>query len=52
MLPRLKNVDAARLYRPAAGEDENWPNPAPVLSTNTVDWDLIRSAPKRSFLMA
>ncbi|MFI2208002.1 Tn3 family transposase [Streptomyces sp. NPDC020192] len=33
---------SARLYRPAAGQDEKWPNLAPVLSTKTIDWDLIR----------
>ncbi|MFI8952197.1 Tn3 family transposase [Streptomyces sp. NPDC053750] len=42
LLPRLKNVGSARLYRPAAGEDEKWPNLAPVLSSKTIDWDLIR----------
>ncbi|MFD9606245.1 Tn3 family transposase [Streptomyces sp. NPDC059970] len=42
LLPRLKNVGSARLYRPAAGEDEKWPHLAPVLSTKTIDWDLIR----------
>lgn len=42
LLPRLENVGSARLYRPAAGEDEKWPNLAPVLSTRTIDWDLIR----------
>ncbi|MGC5401019.1 Tn3 family transposase [Streptomyces sp. DT20] len=42
LLPRLKNVGSARLYRPAAGEDEQWPHLAPVLSTKTIDWDLIR----------
>jgi TnpA family transposase len=42
LLPRLKNVGSARLYRPAAGEDEKWPNLAPVLSTKTIGWDLIR----------
>jgi TnpA family transposase len=41
LLPRLKNVGSARLYRPAAGEDEKWPNLAPVLSSKTIDWDLI-----------
>ncbi|MET9887951.1 Tn3 family transposase [Streptomyces sp. NPDC006430] len=34
LLPRLKNVGSARLYRPAAGEDEKWPNLAPVLATD------------------
>ncbi|SFO06956.1 Transposase and inactivated derivatives, TnpA family [Streptomyces sp. cf124] len=42
LLPRLKNVGSARLYRPAAGQDEKWPNLAPVLSAKTIDWDLIR----------
>ncbi|MFF3677400.1 Tn3 family transposase [Streptomyces sp. NPDC002120] len=41
LLPRLKNVGSARLYRPAAGEDETWPQLAPVLSSKTIDWDLI-----------
>ncbi|WP_199820598.1 Tn3 family transposase [Streptomyces sp. NRRL F-2664] len=35
-------VGIAELYRSAAGEDEKWPNLAPVLSTKTIDWDLIR----------
>ncbi|MFB8395115.1 transposase [Streptomyces yangpuensis] len=42
LLPRLKNVDSARLYRPAAGEDHLWPRLGPVLSSKTVDWELIR----------
>lgn len=42
LLPRLKNVGSARLYRPAAGEDEQWPRLGPVLSTKTIDWELIR----------
>ncbi|MGW9641305.1 Tn3 family transposase [Streptomyces albidoflavus] len=42
LMPRLKNIGSARLYRPAAGEDDNWPNLAPVLSTKTINWDLIR----------
>ncbi|MFJ9968441.1 Tn3 family transposase [Streptomyces avermitilis] len=33
LLPRLKNVGSARLYRLAAGQDEKWPHLAPVLST-------------------
>ncbi|WP_107103248.1 Tn3 family transposase [Streptomyces clavifer] len=41
LMPRLKNIGSAKLYRPAAGQDETWPNPAPVLSTKTIDWDLI-----------
>ncbi|WP_199880945.1 Tn3 family transposase, partial [Streptomyces kebangsaanensis] len=42
LMPRLKNIGSSRLYRPAAGEDDNWPTLAPVLSTRTVDWELIR----------
>lgn len=42
LLPRLKNVGSARLYRPTAGEDEKWPHLAPVLSAKTIDWNPIR----------
>ncbi|MGW3969930.1 transposase [Streptomyces ardesiacus] len=42
LMPRLKNIGSAKLYRPAAGEDDNWPHLAPVLSTKTINWDLIR----------
>ncbi|MEV4116235.1 Tn3 family transposase [Nonomuraea sp. NPDC049695] len=42
LMPRLKNIGSAKLYRPAAGEDDNWPNLAPVLSTKTINWGLIR----------
>ncbi len=41
LMPRLKNIGAAKLYRPAAGQDEKWPNLAPALSTKTINWDLI-----------
>jgi len=41
LMPRLKNIGRSRLYRPAAGEDKNWPALAPVLSGKTIDWDLI-----------
>ncbi|MEV0695934.1 Tn3 family transposase [Streptomyces sp. NPDC050388] len=44
LLPRLKNVGSAWLYRPAAGEDEKRPKPAPAdvdqrrrMSTKTID---------------
>jgi TnpA family transposase len=30
LMPRLKNIGSAKLYRPAAGEDEAWPHLAPV----------------------
>ncbi|MEU9984064.1 Tn3 family transposase [Streptomyces sp. NPDC050856] len=42
LMPRLKNIGSAKLYRPAAGEDDTWPHLAPVLSTKTINWDLIR----------
>jgi TnpA family transposase len=42
LIPRLKNIGSAKLYRPAAGEDDNWPHLAPVLSTKTINWALIR----------
>ena len=41
LMPRLKNIGRSRLYRPAAGEDKNWPTLVPVLSGKTIDWDLI-----------
>ncbi|MEI5100225.1 Tn3 family transposase [Streptomyces sp. PmtG] len=42
LLPRLKNVGSARLYRPATGQDDTWPQLGPVLSKKTIDWELIR----------
>ncbi len=41
LMPRLKNIGSARLYRPAAGIDDRWPQLGPVLSGKTIDWDLI-----------
>jgi TnpA family transposase len=41
LLPRLKNIGSARLYRPGVGEDDAWPELDPVLSGKTIDWDLI-----------
>ncbi|HET6358149.1 MAG TPA: Tn3 family transposase [Streptomyces sp.] len=38
LMPRLKYIGSAKLYRPAAGEDDNWPCLAPVLSTKTINW--------------
>lgn len=38
LLPRLKNIGSARLYRPATGEDHLWP----VLSNKTIEFELIR----------
>lgn len=41
LLPRLKNIGSARLYRPGVGEDDTWPQLAPVLSAKTIDRELI-----------
>ncbi|WP_106409505.1 Tn3 family transposase [Streptomyces odonnellii] len=41
LMPRLRNIGSAKLYRPAVGQDDQWPNLGPVLSTKTIDWDLI-----------
>jgi TnpA family transposase len=43
LLPRLKNIGSARLYRPAAreGDESLWPNLGPVLS-RPIDVGLIR----------
>ncbi|GAA2656722.1 hypothetical protein GCM10009864_23440 [Streptomyces lunalinharesii] len=41
LTPRLKNIGSAKLYQPTAGQDDQWPNLGPVLSTKTIDWDLI-----------
>jgi TnpA family transposase len=41
LLPRLKNIGSARLYRPGVGEDDTWPQLTGVLSNKTIDWDLI-----------
>jgi hypothetical protein len=36
LLPRLKNIGTARLYRPGAGEDEAWPRLDSVLSGKAI----------------
>lgn len=41
LLPRLKNIGSARLYRPGIGEGEAWPALETVLSHKSIDWDLI-----------
>jgi TnpA family transposase len=41
LLPRLKNIGMATLYRPSPGKGDTWPMLGPVLSTRTIDWDLI-----------
>lgn len=41
LMQRLMNIGSAELYRLAAGQDEDWPSRGPVLSTKTIDWDLI-----------
>jgi len=40
LMPRLKNIGAARLYGPG-GTDEAWERIAPVMSGRPIDWDLI-----------
>ena len=41
LLPRLKNIGSARLYAPAAGQAQAWPQLASVLSARPIDWELI-----------
>ena len=41
LLPRLKRIGAARLYRPGLAGDPEWPELAPVISNRPIDWDLI-----------
>ena len=41
LLPRLKNIGSARLYRPGLAEGEAWPQLDSVLSGKTIDWELI-----------
>ncbi|MGP3921216.1 Tn3 family transposase [Nonomuraea sp. 10N515B] len=41
LLPRLKNIGSARLYRPGLTEVEAWPQLEGVLSGKTIDWELI-----------
>ena len=41
LLPRLKNIGAARLYRPETGVGDAWPALSSVMSAKAIDWDLI-----------
>lgn len=41
LLPRLKNIGSARLYRPGLEDDEAWPRLEGVLSGKAIDWQLI-----------
>ncbi len=41
LLPRLKRIGAARLYRPGLPDDEPWDKLAPVISGRPIDWELI-----------
>jgi TnpA family transposase len=42
LMPRLKNIGAARLYRPGLGDDSPpWAQLAPVLTGPLIDWELI-----------
>ena len=41
LLPRLKNIGAARLYRLETGVGDAWPALSSVMSAKAIDWDLI-----------
>ena len=41
LLPRLKNIGKATLYRPYPGEGEAWSQLSAILATRTIDWDLL-----------
>jgi len=47
LLPRLKNIGSARLYRPGVSDGESWPQLEPVLSAKTIDWELIAASTTR-----
>jgi TnpA family transposase len=40
LLPRIKRINKAKLYRPATGESDAWPGLAPAL-TRPIRWDRI-----------
>ena len=40
LLPRIKRINKARLYRPATGKPDGWPGLAPAL-TRPIRWDRI-----------
>jgi len=42
LLPRLKGIGKQKLYRAEAGDLQSYPNLQLVLSTNPIDWELIR----------
>lgn len=42
LLPRLKRIHKQKLYRPATGQSNAYPNLQPVL-TRPINWDLIRN---------
>jgi TnpA family transposase len=41
LLPRLKRIGAARLYRPGLPTDADWAQLGPVISGRPIDWNLI-----------
>lgn len=41
LMPRLKNIGAARLYGPGGADDQPWERIAPVISARPIAWDLI-----------
>lgn len=40
LLPRLKNIDKQKLYRPETGKSDEFPNLQPIL-TRPINWELI-----------
>ena len=42
LLPRLKGIAHQKLYRPFAGDAEQYPHLQPVLALRSIDWDVIR----------
>ncbi|WP_035738812.1 Tn3 family transposase, partial [Glycomyces arizonensis] len=43
LLPRIKGINRVKLYRPAAGEADAYPNLTPAM-TRPIRWDLIETA--------
>jgi len=41
LLPRLKGIAHQKLYRPFAGDAEQYPHLQPVLALRSIDWDVI-----------
>jgi TnpA family transposase len=41
LLPRIKRINTARLYRPGTGEADAWPRLGPAMVKRSIRWDLI-----------